>query len=173
MSEKTIAIKDYWKEKTKLDKRNKIMIGFYILMAIFEITVAIIEKNFTWIICALLWGNIALIEYCNAKILKGKEAIIDIQEEHIESQNKFINTLINEIAERDSRLYIDMNVIKIPKVYKKPTKIKLNERKEYFKNNKNFKVPIIIDKKYNLIDGYTSYLIAKQENFTKVEVRMV
>lgn len=162
-----------WKDKTRLDKRNKIMIGFYILMVIFEITVAIIEKDFTWIICALLWGTIAVIEYYNTKILKLKNAMIEIKEERIESQNKYINILINQIAERDRRIYIDINAIKIPKVYKKPRRTKLNERKEYFKNYKNFKVPIIIDKKYNLIDGYTSYLIAKRENFTKVEVRMV
>ena len=52
-----------WKEMTKLDKRNKIMIAFYILMVIFEIIMAIVEKEFVWIIVALLWGNIAVIEY--------------------------------------------------------------------------------------------------------------
>lgn len=43
-----------WEEMTKLDKRNKMMIAFYILMAIFEIGVTIFEKEFTWIIVGLL-----------------------------------------------------------------------------------------------------------------------
>ena len=83
-----------WKEMTKLDKRNKRMIAFYILMVIFEIIMAIVEKEFVWIIVALLWGNIAVMEYCNAKLIKGKDAIADLQEEHIEIQDNMINDLL-------------------------------------------------------------------------------
>lgn len=157
-----------WKEKTKLNKRNKIMIGFYILMAIFEITVAIIEKDFTWIICALLWGNIALIEYCNAKILKGRDAIIEIKDQHIKKQNELLNELLEHINRK--RRIIKISDIKIQKKFKAPNKDKLNRRYAYFDKYLNFEVPIIVDSQNNLIDGYTSYLIAKHYKFSYVEV---
>lgn len=157
-----------WKEKTRLDKKNKIMIGFYILMAIFEITVAIIEKDFTWIICALLWGNIALIEYCNAKILKGRDAIIEIKDRHIEKQNKLFDELLEHINKK--RKIIKISDIKIQKKFKAPNKDKLNRRYTYFDKYLNFEVPIIVDSQNNLIDGYTSYLIAKHYKFSYVEV---
>lgn len=89
-----------WKEMTKLDKRNKRMIAFYILMVIFEIIMAIVEKEFVWIIVALLWGNIAVIEYCNAKLIKGKDVIVDLQEEHIKIQDNMINDLLKHINKK-------------------------------------------------------------------------
>lgn len=157
-----------WKEKTRLDKRNKVMIGFYILMAIFEITVAIIEKDFTWIICALLWGNIALIEYCNAKILKGRDAITEIKDQHIKKQNELLNELLEHINKK--RKIIKISDIKIQKKFKAPNKDKLNRRYAYFNKYLNFEVPIVVDSQNNLIDGYTSYLIAKHYKFSYVEV---
>lgn len=157
-----------WKEKTKLDKRNKIMIGFYILMAIFEITVAIIEKDLTWTICALLWGTIAVIEYYNTKILKLKNAMIEIKDKHIKKQNELLNELLEHINRK--RRIIKISDIKIQKKFKAPNKDKLNRRYTYFDKYLNFEVPIIVDAQNNLIDGYTSYLIAKHYKFSYVEV---
>lgn len=115
-----------WKEITKLDKRNAIMISFYILMAIFEVIVAIAEKDFTWIIFAILWGNIAIIEYCNTKLRKGDHALIDLQEIHIELQADIINTLL-----RETFVEVELNKIKIPKYFTKPNQKKLQERFDY------------------------------------------
>lgn len=149
-----------WKEKTKLEKRNKIIISFYIAMAIFEVIVAIAEKDFTWIICAVLWGDIALIEYCNAKFRKGDKVLIDLQA-------NIINALLKE-----NFVEIELNKIKIPKYFTKPNQKKLQSRFDYYKKNKKFKAPIIIDSNYTLVDGYTSYLIAKNYNKTTVIAKM-
>lgn len=160
-------MEEMWKEKTKLDKKNKFMITWHILMVIFSIVVAIIEKDLTWGLVALLWVDVVVIEYCNAKMLKGKEAIIDIQEDHIEVQTDIINTLLTETA-----IEVDIKNIKIPKHFTKPNAAKLKERFDYYKQNKRFKKPIIIDNNYTLIDGYTSYLIAKNYNKTSVIVHL-
>ena len=157
-----------WKEMTKLDKRNKRMIAFYILMVIFEIIMAIVEKEFVWIIVALLWGNIAVMEYCNAKLIKGKDVIVDLQEEHIEIQDNMINDLLEYVNKK--KKIIKISDIKISKKFKAPNKDKLNRRYTYFDMNENFEVPIVVDNQNILIDGYTSYLIAKHYNFSYVEV---
>lgn len=157
-----------WKEKTKLNKRNKIMITFYIIMAIFEIITAIAEKDFTWVIPALLWATLAVNEYCNTKILKGKEYLIDIQNEHIKIQNKMFDDMLEHINRK--RKIIKISDIKIQKKFKAPNKEKLDRRYTYFDTNAKFEVPIVVDSKNNLIDGYTSYLIAKHYKFSHVEV---
>ena len=150
-------------EKTKLDKKHKIMITWHILMVMFSIAVAIIEKDLTWGLVSLLWVDVIVMEYCDTKLLKGKEAVIDIQEKHIESQECIINLLMDETA-----FEIDIKDIKIPKYFTKPNPKKLKERFDYYKQNKRFKAPIVIDSNYTLIDGYTSYLIAK--NYNKISV---
>lgn len=151
-----------WEEMTKLDKRNKMMIAFYIFMAIFEIGAAIFEKEFIWTIVALLWINIAVMEYCNAKMLKGKEAIIKLQERHIDIQDDMIMDLLKDLS----------ILIKIPENFTKPNKNKLKNRIEYYNKNKCFEVPIIIDPSNMLLDGYTSYLIAKQYNLKTVQAKV-
>ncbi len=152
-----------WEEMTKLDKRNKMMIAFYIFMAIFEIGAAIFEKEFIWTIVALLWINIAVMEYCNAKMLKGKEAIIKLQDDMIMSLLKDLSM---------PYIVIETDLIKIPENFTKPNKNKLKNRIEYYNKNKCFEVPIIIDPSNMLLDGYTSYLIAKQYNLKTVQAKV-
>ncbi len=152
-----------WEEMTKLESKTKLMITFHIIMVIFSITVAILDKDFTWILVALLWGNVAIMEYFDGKLLKGSEALNDIQEEHINLQADIINTLLNETA-----IEIDIKDIKIPKYFTKPNPKKLQRRFDYYKQNKKFEAPIVIDSNFTLIDGYTSYLIAKNYNKTSV-----
>ena len=159
-----------WEEMTKLDKRNKMMIAFYIFMAIFEIGAAIFEKEFILTIFALLWINIAVMEYCNAKMLKGKEAIIKLQEEHIDIQDDMIMDLLKDLSM--PYVVIETDLIKIPENFTKPNKNKLKNRIEYYNKNKCFKVPIIIDPSNMLLDGYTSYLIAKQYNLKTVQAKV-
>lgn len=83
-----------WNEITKLENRTKVKIIFHIIMVIFSITVAISNKDFTWILVSLLWGVIAIMEYCDGKLLKSSEALNDIQEKHIEIQKDIINDLL-------------------------------------------------------------------------------
>lgn len=73
-----------WEEMTKLDKRNKMIIAFYILMIIIEIITAIISKEIEYLVIALMWGIIATIQYTNTKN-------IEIKNEEIETNKKIIN----------------------------------------------------------------------------------
>lgn len=50
------------------------------------------------------------------------------------------------------------------------TKNQLHINRKYNTNRNIFQSPIILDKKYNLVDGYTSYLIAKMFGIKKVDV---
>lgn len=155
-------------EKIKLENRTKIMIIFHIVMVIFSTVTAIVENDFTWILCALLWGNIAIIEYCDAKLLKGKDLIYDLQDELIESQNETIIKLLNEIKSTE---IIQLDTIKVPECFTKPRQNKLRIRTEYYKLYHQFEVPIIIDENNNLVDGYTTYLIAKQNKFSHIQIQ--
>ncbi len=87
-------MKDKWKEKTRLNSIEIKEIIVQVLLAILSIGVAILNKNFTWILVAMLYVEIALLEYCNTKLLKAKDAIIDLKDEEIEHKNDLINTLL-------------------------------------------------------------------------------
>jgi len=93
-------IEQSWKEKTKLDNKNICLISLYIVMIIFSLAVAILEKNTPYIIIATLWMNLALTEYFNAKIKKGIEAVSDLKDKELETKDKLIRILIKELNER-------------------------------------------------------------------------
>lgn len=60
------------------------------------------------------------------------------------------------------RKIVRLSKIKIPDYYVKPNIVKMNDRYKYYLINKKYLVPIIVDKNNMLVDGYTSYLIAKE-----------
>ena len=60
---------------------------------------------------------------------------------------------------------IEIDKIIINKCFRKPNKNKLEERRKYYKEHKYFKVPVILDNKNLLVDGYTTYLLAKEFDF--------
>lgn len=159
-----------FKEMTKLENKEKLMLMYYISMIIFCVVVAIITKEFVWILVSLLWTNIAIIEYFDAKLFKSKDALIELQERHIKTQDEIIINLLKDLSTQN--FIIDINLIKIPENFAKPSKNKLNARFEYYNKNKHFEVPIIINAKNVLVDGYTSYLVAKKCNLKTVQVRM-
>lgn len=159
-----------FKEMTKLENKEKLMLIFYISMTIFSVVVAIISKDFTWILVALLWTNITIVEYFDAKLFKGKDALIELLERYIKTQDKIITNLLKDLSTQN--FIIDIDLIKIPENFVKPSKDKLNAKFEYYNKNKRFEVPIIINSKNVLVDGYTSYLIAKKNNLKTVQVRM-
>jgi hypothetical protein len=156
-----------WEEMTKLKKSEIIMLVFYILNGILDITTAIITKNKVWILCGLLWIIIALIRYFDLKIIKGNEAIIDIQEVDSKIKEEIIDVLMNETT-----VEIEINKIKIPEHFSKPNPKKLQQKFKYYKENHKFESQIVIDLDYNLVDGYTSYLIAKNYNKTTVIAKL-
>ena len=156
-----------WEEMTKLKKSEIIMLVFYILNGILDITTAIITKNKVWILCGLLWITIALMRYCDLKIIKGNEAIIDIQEVDSKIKEEIIDVLMNETT-----VEMEINKIKIPEHFSKPNPKKLQQKFKYYKENHKFESQIVIDLDYNLVDGYTSYLIAKNYNKTTVIAKL-
>lgn len=67
---------------------------------------------------------------------------------------------------------VRLKKIKIPDYYVEPNPTKLISRIGYHIVHNKYQVPIIVDKNNMLVDGYTSYLIAKrlEKRFVKVEV---
>ena len=95
--------------------------------------------------------------------------MIHIKNEIIDKQEKTIKILFKELEKKTK--IIDIENINVPENFKKPNKKKMEEREKYFRQNSKFEAPIIIDQYNNLIDGYTSYLIAKKYEFSTVEVQ--
>lgn len=158
-----------WKEKTKIDDFTKWTIAVNVIIVIFNIYVAIKTKQTSYITISILFFTIACIQYLDAKLLKSKDYLIHIKNEIIEKQDKTIKILFKELEKKTK--IIDIKNINIPEYLKKPNKKKMEEREKYFKQNSKFEAPIIIDQYNNLIDGYTSYLIAKKYEFSTVEVQ--
>ena len=156
-----------WEEATKLGRAEIIRIIFYILNAILDIVTGIIGSNIAWIVCGILWIVIAIIEGCYLKIKKSNEEIIDLQEKHTELQAIIIDALLNETA-----VEVDISKIKIPKIFSKPNPKKMQKKIEYYRKNHKFESQIVIDTDYTLLDGYTSYLIAKNYNKGSVIVKL-
>lgn len=123
-----------WKEKTKLENKDKFMIVWHIVMAIFSIVVAIIEKDFTWMLVALLWINVTVMEYCNAKMLKGKDLIIELQEEHIETIKK-LNVPKSKLYQRITKLMEKENELK---------NIRPEDETDTEYNDRNYNIPASI-----------------------------
>ena len=69
--------------------------------------------------------------------------------------------------------YMKINKIKIKRSFRKnpPSDKKMSERSSFYRINGRFYVPIVVDKRGYLIDGYTSYLIAKADGIKEVEVK--
>lgn len=65
---------------------------------------------------------------------------------------------------------VKISSIKIPKDFQKPRAEKLNERNEYYKKHRYFRRTIILDDKNTLLDGYTTYILAKRKGFKSITV---
>lgn len=156
-----------WEEATKFKKSEIARIILYILNAILDIVTGIIGENIAWIVCGILWIAITIIEGCYLKIQKGNEEIINVQEKHTELQAIIIDALFNETA-----VEVDISKIKIPKIFSKPNPKKMQKKIEYYRKNHKFESQIVIDTDYTLLDGYTSYLIAKNYNKGSVIVKL-
>jgi hypothetical protein len=51
-------------------------------------------------------------------------------------------------------------------------KYKLEERRVYFESTGHFPRPVLLDSNNHIIDGYTSYAVAKERNLQKLSVPM-
>lgn len=156
-----------WEEATKLKKEEVMLIILYMLNVILDITTAITTKNAAWIICGLLWGVVAIMKYYNSKNENANKVLIELQEQCIKSQESIINALMSETA-----VEVEISKIKIPKNFSKPNQKKMQNKIQYYRKNHKFESQIVIDLDYNLLDGYTSYLIAKNYNKTTVIAKL-
>ena len=109
-------------------------------------------------------------EYCNAILTERKDCLIKIQKILIGAQKETMDNLSKRLLEKR---IVYLEDIKIPEYYVEPNQKKMDERLHYFKEHKKLKALIFIDENNNLVDGYTSYLIAKKYSFMAVEVTVV
>lgn len=82
--------------------KSKTIIILSICMIIFELIIAIISKNITYMVLALMWGLVGTIEYTNTKIIEMKNEEIEINKKTIKCQSKIIisqNDAINNLLE--------------------------------------------------------------------------
>ena len=68
--------------------------------------------------------------------------------------------------------YMKLSKIKIKDSFKKtePAGWKMRERWEYYRQMGRLYSPIVVNERGYLVDGYTSYLIAKEDGLKEVEV---
>lgn len=60
--------------------------------------------------------------------------------------------------------------IKIPNYFKKPNCWKLEQRRRYYQTYRYFRDTIILDEFGYLVDGYTTYLLAKEMKFDYITI---
>ena len=79
------------------------------------------------------------------------------------------------VYETGYEYWVYLKDIKIsPEFEKTPPRIKkMGEKWSYYKNTGEFESPIILNRDFVLIDGYTSYIIAKKLEMDKVPVYFV
>lgn len=153
-----------------MKKKDIFVIVVNVAAGIVDITGGIIYSNFDRFMVGILFLILAFSIYVFTRSIHIREELIDLQDEHIKKQDKLLLDTIKELA--NPNVIIDLNNIKIPKKFTKPRKEKLNSRIQYYNKNKCFEVPIIIDPSNMLIDGYTSYLIAKKYNMKTVQAKV-
>lgn len=153
-----------------MSKKTIFVILANILGGSMNITGGIVESNLYQFMLGLMFLIIALSIFVFEKAVKWRDDVIEEQNDCIKRQDKLITKLFEELAK--PTVVIDLKNIKIPKKFTKPRKEKLEHRFKYYEKNKCFEVPIVIDKNYMLVDGYTSYLIAKKYNMKLVQARV-
>lgn len=83
---------------------------------------------------------------------------------------KDINELSRIINRPNEGEIIKIDNIKIPEKFQKPNKEKINKRKDYYKKHRYFRSTIILNDKNYLLDGYTTYILAKEMKFEYITV---
>ena len=70
---------------------------------------------------------------------------------------------------------IQLSKIKISNQMKNtiPRPYKMNRKYSYYRNTHKFATEIILDKHYVLLDGYTTYLLAKMFGYKKIKVKIL
>lgn len=153
-----------------MSKKTIFVILANIIGGSMNITGGIVESNFYEFMLGVMFLIIALSIFVFEKAIKWRDDVLEEQNDCIKIQDKLITKLYEELAK--PTVVIDLKKIKIPKKFTKPKKEKLDHRFKYYEINKCFEVPIVIDKDNMLVDGYTSYLIAKKYNMKLVQAKV-
>lgn len=75
------------------------------------------------------------------------------------------NEILRIINRPNEGEIVKIDNIKILKVFKTPKQEKINSRRKYYKKYKYFRSMIVLNKNNYLLDGYTTYLLAKEMKF--------
>lgn len=70
----------------------------------------------------------------------------------------------------DDTYVVRMSDITIQKGWNRVRKDKMNSKWNYFNRTGNMKEPIVLDRDFVLVDGFTSYKIAKRQHMKYVDV---
>ena len=153
-----------------MKKKDILLIVINITAGVFNIAGGVIHNNFDKFMVGILFLLISFMMFLFEKATKWRGDIINLQNEYIEKQDKIMLNAFKELA--NPTVIIDTKNITIPKEFAKPRKEKLNSRIQYYNENKCFEVPIVINTNNELVDGYTSYLIAKKYNMKTVQAKV-
>lgn len=112
---------------------------------------------------------------CNTRLGKQEGiAVTDVIAFYNNADVKFVDNNINPDAIRSIfGVYktVEIDKIIIPRRFlnSKPSEKKLKDRVREFITTRKFDTKVEIDSGYNLKDGYTAYLIAKENGLTRIE----
>lgn len=92
-----------------------------------------------------------------------EEKVLEHAQRNIEELSKILN------RPKEGEI-VKIENIKIQKKFSKPKQCKMKNRREYYQKHKYFKRVITLDKNNYLIDGYTTYLLAKEMKFDYITI---
>ena len=93
---------------------------------------------------------------------------IDLKIEEYANKNMLeLNRITNRPLEGE---IVKIENIKIPKKYVEPNYTKLISKNVYYYTNNYFRNQIVLTKDNYLIDGYTTYLLAKEKGFEFITI---
>lgn len=103
------------------------------------------------------------------KIFKNiKHKIEDKMLEYVIEQNR--NELSKIINRPNEGEIVKISNIKIFKFFTKPNQKKLDRKRKYYFKHRYFRSMIVLNRNNYLIDGYTTYLLAKEMGFDYITV---
>lgn len=87
---------------------------------------------------------------------------------------KYEQEIINELPRVLNRPkegeIVKISNIKIQEIFKKPNLQKIKQRRKYYKRYNYFRSTIVLSQDNYLLDGYTTYLLAKEMNFEYITI---
>lgn len=89
--------------------------------------------------------------------------------------NKFKKFISKKFYNIDCEYWVNMKDIKIQEDFEKhkPRISKMKQKENWYINIGSFQSPIVLNRDFVLVNGYTSYLIAEKYNLGKVPVYFV